>query len=89
MTVITMIDMIIEDIGKDKEIIESIETIVIIEIIVEIARDIEITETIEIEIDKETDKEIEEIDIIKTIKVEIHRSHLHLILAICPTIVKD
>lgn len=85
MSVITMIDMIIEDLEKDKEK-ETIESIGNIETIAEIVREIENTETIETEIDKERDKGIE-IDIIKTIKVEILQFRLHLTLAICPIIV--
>ena len=85
MSVITMIDMIIENLEKDKEK-ETIESIGNIETIAEIVREIENTETIETEIDKERDKGIE-IDIIKNIKVEILQFRLHLTLAICPIIV--
>jgi hypothetical protein len=85
MSVITMIDMIIEDLEKEKDK-ETIESIGNIETIAEIVREIENTETIETEIDKERDKGIE-IDIIKTIKVEILQFRLHLTLAICPIIV--
>lgn len=87
MSVITMIDMIIEDLEKDKDKEkETIESIGNIETIAEIVKEIETTETIETEIDKERDKGIE-IDIIKTIKVEILQFRLHLTLAICPIIV--
>lgn len=95
MNVVIMTDMIIEDIDREKkkEIeIDSIDNIGIIEIIAGIAKGIETIGTTETEIDKEKDKDKEigieiEIDIIKIIKAEMHKCHLHLILAICPIIV--